>query len=269
MYPLHVFNLFPPFPRTNRVFVAMSFGERFTWRWRDVIAPAIERVEWEETRLQAHRIDVRTISDSVVSEILQEISTSRLVLADLTTASYADTPEGTLPVRNGNVMYEIGLAQAVRLPEEVILFRSDKDRLLFDLSNVRVNMYSPDDCPEEAQSAVEQAVLNSLREIKEMKHMAVRRAYGQLDINAVRVLLICWDKGKYVHPQGRTMGDVLANVKWDAAVSRLLDLGAISSEHAINADRLAETKQLTVDCFMSTYKLTPFGEALCEAVRLT
>ena len=268
MYPLHVFNLFPPFPKTNRVFVAMSFDEQFNSRWRDVIAPAIERIKWEGKKLKAHRVDARTISDSVVSEILQEISASRLFFADLTTMSYVDTEEGRLPVRNGNVMYEVGLAQAVRLPEEVILFRSDQDRILFDLSNVRINIYSPDSRQDEAQIAVEQAILNSLREIKTIQHAAVRRAYEQLDMNAVHVLLMCWDKGKYVHPQTRTMGDALSNVKWDAAVSKLLDLGALASSHSINADRLKETKQLTVDCFMSTYKLTPFGQVLCEAVRL-
>ncbi len=268
MYPLHVFNLFPPFPKTNRVFVAMSFDEEFAARWRDVIAPAIGSIEWEGNKLKAHRVDAQAIAGSVVSEILLEITASRLLFADLTTMSYVDTIEGRLPVRNGNVMYEVDLAQAVRLPEEVILFRSDQDRILFDLSNVRINAYSPDDRQDEAQAAIKQAIMNSLCEIKTVQHAAVRRAYEQLDMNSAHVLLMCWDKGKYVHPQTKTMGDALNNMKWDAAVSKLLDLGALASNHFINADRLKETKQLTVDCFMSAYKLTPFGQALCEALRL-
>ena len=60
------------------------------------------------------------------------ITSSRLFLADVTSIGKRDD----VPIRNGNVMYEIGLAHAVRLPEEVLLFRSDSDRLLFDLANV-------------------------------------------------------------------------------------------------------------------------------------
>jgi hypothetical protein len=44
MYPHDVFNLFPPFPRDERVFVAMSFDKRCDYRWENVIVPAINEV---------------------------------------------------------------------------------------------------------------------------------------------------------------------------------------------------------------------------------
>ena len=47
-------------------------------------------------------------------------------------------------------MHEIGIAQAVRLSKEVILFISDDDELLFELMNIRVNKYDPDNKPDEA-----------------------------------------------------------------------------------------------------------------------
>ena len=40
------------------------------------------------------------------------------------------------PYRNGNVMYEVGLALACRNPEEVLILRDDQDQLLFDLSTI-------------------------------------------------------------------------------------------------------------------------------------
>jgi hypothetical protein len=39
MYPANYFGLFPPFPRENTVFVAMSFDPRFQTRWSNVIVP--------------------------------------------------------------------------------------------------------------------------------------------------------------------------------------------------------------------------------------
>ena len=41
MYPASFFGLFPPFPRDDRVFLAMSFDSRFDRRWNEVIAPAV------------------------------------------------------------------------------------------------------------------------------------------------------------------------------------------------------------------------------------
>jgi hypothetical protein len=131
MYPAIFFGLFPPFPRDDRVFVAMSFDSRFDRRWNEVIVPAVRRIcvrtGATETRLEPHRVDLRTASDSILTEILDGIGRCRAVVADITSIGHI---EGR-PVRNANVLYEVGLAHASRLPEEVIIFRSDRDALLF------------------------------------------------------------------------------------------------------------------------------------------
>ncbi|MEA3323966.1 MAG: hypothetical protein U9Q37_02350 [Euryarchaeota archaeon] len=93
------------------------------------------------------RVDVRCISDSIVTEIFQGIAHHLVVFADVTTIAYVDDK----PIRNANVLYEVGLAHAIRLPEEVILFRSDEDQLIFDITNVRVNSYDPDTDPSTAR----------------------------------------------------------------------------------------------------------------------
>jgi len=147
MYPSHFFGLFPPFPREDKVFVAMSFDPRFDQRWSEVIAPAVRRVLWNDKALEPLRVDSRKVSDSILTEILDGISKSRLILADITTIGKLNDTS----IRNGNVMYEVGIAHAVRLPEEVLLFRSDGDTLLFDTSNIRVNKYQPEISPDEAR----------------------------------------------------------------------------------------------------------------------
>ena len=56
MFPNHYFGLFPPFPRNNRVFVAMSFDEQFKDRWQNVLVPAITSVP---TIIRIKSIDYR------------------------------------------------------------------------------------------------------------------------------------------------------------------------------------------------------------------
>ena len=84
MFPSNYFNLFPPFPRENKVFVAMSFYPIFDERWKNVIDPAIRRVERNNVPLEPHRVDVRRVSDSILTEILTGISRSLVIFADVT-----------------------------------------------------------------------------------------------------------------------------------------------------------------------------------------
>ena len=130
MYPSTFFGLFPAFPQEEKVFVAMSFDDRFQNRWEHVIEPAISSIQRNRVPFEAVRVDARRMSDSIVTEILQGISRYRVVFADVTSIGQI---EGR-PIRNANVMYEVGIAHATRLPEEVILFRSDSDDLIFDIS---------------------------------------------------------------------------------------------------------------------------------------
>src|SRR5690349_11432120 len=129
MYPHTFLSLFPPFPRNDNVFVAMSFDKSLKLRFEAVIQPAIEKAG-----LKAIVVRKSTISDSILTEILSGISDSRLVLVDLT------GPAGSGKT-SPNVMYEMGIAHAVRQPAEVILFRSDTGDIPFDMTNVRVNQY--------------------------------------------------------------------------------------------------------------------------------
>ncbi len=64
----------------------MSFDAEFNPRWEKVIKPAINRLKLKDGNfLEAHRVDIRKISDSILTEILGEISNSLLVLADIST----------------------------------------------------------------------------------------------------------------------------------------------------------------------------------------
>ena len=262
MYPLNLFTLFPPFPRNNRVFVAMSFDEAFRKRWDEVISPAISSVRLTGIPLEPHRVDMRRVSDSILTEILAEISQYRLILADVTTMQKVDEK----PIRNGNVMYEVGLSHAVRLPEEVLLFRSDNDPVLFDVANIRINKYDPDGNPQNARKQVTETILSVLREVELQKHMAVTRAAAVLDFPCWSVITSTTRGDPIQAPVVRTMRQALALASTTNAISRLLDLGILTTEYTrVTPQKLAEMKDDPSEK-MVYYRLTSFGKAVLDSI---
>lgn len=262
MYPHNYFSLFPPFPRENKVFVAMSFDTRFNGRWKNVIGPAIKSVSVDGVPLEPHRVDTSRISDSILSEILEGISTSQLIFADLTTIGFL----GGKSIRNGNVMYEVGIAQARRLPEEVLLFRSDSDELPFDIVSVRVNEYDPDGDPDRAQDFIAAAIREALREIRTSCHNAIKYTAKGLDA-------ICWtvlseasgnDDGVIRHYQTHNMILTIVHGPKNMAISKLLDVGALATDFdpsdGESVDDESDGRQEI------KYEITPFGRALLEHI---
>jgi hypothetical protein len=117
-----------------QVFVAMSFASQYQDRFDNVVAPAIRSIQVGGVRLVPYRVDLSKTGDSILTEIVDGIAHSQLVLADLSTLG-KDSVTG-IPYRNGNVLYEVGIALACRHPSEVLLVRDDEDRFLFDVSSV-------------------------------------------------------------------------------------------------------------------------------------
>jgi hypothetical protein len=259
MFPRNYFGLFPPFPRENKVFVAMSFDEEFKPRWETVIAPAIRSVAITDVPLEPHRVDTRLIGDSILTEILGGITNDRLIFADVTTLARIDSRA----IRNGNVMYEIGLAHSVRLPEEVLIFRSDSDPLLFDVTNIRINTYDPDGNADEARRKVVYAMIEALKEVDLKRHLAVKAAAQSLDFNSWWVLSMAVVKGGVQHFQTRTMGQALGNAANNAAIARLLELGALETDYIKLTPELVKQPDWPAEQLLK-YKPTVFGRAILE-----
>jgi hypothetical protein len=258
MYPATYFGLFPAFPRDDRVFVAMSFDRRFTRRWKTVIEPAVAECTYEDRKLKAYRVDARQVSDSILTDILQGISQSRLVLADISTVRRV----GRRFFRNANVMYELGLAHAVRLPEEVLVFRSDHDALPFDTANVRVNPYAPDEEPEQARGTIQGCVADALREIDLRRAMTVKQIAESLDFDSWTMLFLA------ERPEGFVVGGQkrdhnFVTLSHQIAISRLLDLGAIQIEYPSTLIRSPELRKMREQF---VYRITALGR---EALRCT
>jgi hypothetical protein len=259
LYPAHYANLFPPFPRNNKVFVAMSFAKEFEHRWEKVIKPGIARVRKNNVPLEAHRVDIRVVGDSILTEILDGITTARLILADVTTLH---TLNGT-SCRNSNVMYEVGIAHALRLPEEVLLFRSDNDRLLFDLSNVRINSYDPGRDEAGARDKIANGVINALKEVDHRKSLFVQRAAEMIDGLCVDLLILASENnGILEQPRNNNIADSISNLRYQSAFERMLELGILSFENFKLTEELLNAGPNTPTPYV--YRVTPFGDSVME-----
>lgn len=265
MYPSTFFGLFPPFPYEERAFVAMSFDPMFDNRWNNVIVPAIRSVHVNNIALEAHRVDLRSVSDSILTEILDEICKCRVFIGDIT--SIGSINNRAIP--NPNVMYEVGLAQAVRLPEEVILFRSDEGERPFDISAIRVHQYDPDHDPTQAKKIISQTIINSLKELSLKQQLAVMRAAESLDYQSWMVLFEAHSTGDFRHPATQTMKQTLGAISKTNAISKLLETGAIKTELIKVTPQLLNSEVQDPPEDFITYKITALGTALADYARKT
>jgi hypothetical protein len=259
MYPATFFGLFPSFPLNRRAFVAMSFDHRFDARWETVLRPGIATVPCDGQYLDPDRIDLTMSGDSVVTGILKDLSQCRVIVADITSLGTHERRT----VRNENVLYEVGLAHAVRLPEEVILFRSDHDPLAFDISNVRVHEYDPDGNPAEALTRVRDVIAGSLQELDLRRHLTITRAAAALNAADITVLSRAQSTDTPVVPPV-TLGHA---VTIGSAISRLLEIGALCTEFRDPSGGWPTAPQMRDDVSFIRYRTTPLGTALFEHVR--
>lgn len=261
MYPAELLNLFPSYPKTNMVFVAMSFDPKFNSRWSEIFLPSSPKVSVNNEALFSHRVDLANKNDSLITEIVKNISESRLFIGDVSTIGYLPVDENiNKPVRNANVLYEVGLAHACRLPEEVILIRSDDDRLDFDISGVRVHRYNPDNI-EESVEAIVNLMLEALKSIDDRKRISVENASKSVDVTMY--CLLQESLKNIPHPSTRTMGEILSNTERVTAINRLLGLGMFETEF----------KEFTPELFqgpeneIAHYRVTPFGNSVLMNIR--
>ncbi len=175
MYPKIYLDSFRDFVRTDEVFVAMPFADEFEDRWKEIFCPAIAN-----QALDPYRVDIRVVSDSILTDILAGIGRARLVLAD--TSFQRSGP-------NVNVMYELGIAHAMRLPEEVIVVRESNstDPSPFDVSHIRYHRFDPEDA-NTARSIVEKLISTALKAIDITQDLIVDKTLRSLDPDAMLFL---------------------------------------------------------------------------------
>lgn len=248
MYPRDFFETYWRPELLEEVFVAMPFHNEFSPIWNRSIQPAID--DDIAGPLQARRVDATTLSGSVITDILNGIAHSRLILADISVAL-----EGKwIGQRNGNVMYEVGLAHAVRQNTEILLIRSDNELINFDVAHINVHKYDREDLAG-ARHQIYQLVSEMLAQIEQQKSLMVTRAVDQLDTDTMKYLSEYAASGPFTGPDPKTMGEALLSISNRLALSRLQQLGVI---------RCAPTTIGPAHIF----SLTAFGRAVAQSLGL-
>lgn len=132
---------------TDTCFVIMPFADPIGGYYETVYQPAIERVKLKSARADA---DIYG-TGKIIDQIWRGIQAARVLVAELTG-------------RNPNVLYELGLAHALRKP--VVLVSSNKDDVPFDVQHVRVIYYDKDD-PFWGQKLIEKVAENIMSALQD------------------------------------------------------------------------------------------------------
>src|SRR5438094_97686 len=87
MYPRAWFDTYWRGPLKTEVFIAMSFADEFKPIWEDAMVPAIQEDLEGGNKYLAHRVDITTLSGSIVAEIFDGVAHAMLVFADISVTS--------------------------------------------------------------------------------------------------------------------------------------------------------------------------------------
>ena len=154
-----------------------------------------------DTNLKAYRVDLSKTGDSILSDIVDNIAHSQMVVADVSIMGY-DSKTG-VPYRNANVLYEIGVALACRQPTEVLLIRDDEQKFLFDVSTIPHKKLNFADV-NEARTQLQQELVERLRERQIIDDARVEVAVASMsgaEITALRHYLKFAIGTEWGHPK--------------------------------------------------------------------
>ncbi len=106
------------------VFTIMKFEQDFDTLYEEVI-----KTQCDQLGFKATRADEVYASSSIIQDIVREISSAAIIIADIT-------------MDNPNVFYELGYAHALHKPTILLADIGKRDRLPFDISGYRTIFYS-------------------------------------------------------------------------------------------------------------------------------
>jgi len=168
-----------------QIFVAMSFAEIYKQRFEQVIAPAIRGIQLNGVPLQPYRVDLSKSGDSILTDIMDGIAHCQMFLADVSIVGN-DSRSG-FSYRNGNVMYEVGLAVACRQSTEILLIRDDQDKFLFDVSTIP-HVHLDFTKVEASRQELQERLLERLRERNLLHDARVRKSFAALTSDELTII---------------------------------------------------------------------------------
>jgi hypothetical protein len=238
--------------KRDEVFVIMSFAPEFDDTWVRIFEPTIR----EDLKLKPNRVDYNLSGQSIIHDILDGIAHARLVLADITCSAMRDARGAVWPQRNGNVMWELGIAHVLRLPDEVIIIRADNEPSIFDLTQFRALPYDPDDV-DGARGLLAHLGRDRLNSIDQSKSTYIQRCVQSMDYLSWQILQEA-DQSAGIGYQN--------NIPTNISVGKLLEMGALATSFLTATPELVDgaTKISTLD--FVKYKISAIGKAILECI---
>jgi hypothetical protein len=249
MYPQTFLKTFWRLEFRPQIFVAMSFADRYKSRFEKIIAPAIRSIRVDGVNLEPYRVDLSKSGDSILTDIMDGIAHSQIVLADVSSTGKDSVTGDTY--RNGNVMYEVGIALACRHSAEVLLVRDDTDRFLFDVSTVPHKFVDFTDT-DSATVVLKEELEARLKERNHINDARVRLSIAGLSREEVAALRRIADL-----PHGAVWGrkdECIVDYFEVASISRLLDKQLIMLAGQLQNGYPA-------------YKPTPLGRVVAQLIK--
>jgi hypothetical protein len=128
MYPKTFFaDEHRPVPQNGTCFVLMPFAHQFLAVYTTIVVA----LEGDELGFSCKRADDFVGGGHIIEDILMNIGSSEIVIADLTT-------------KNANVFYELGITHMVKDVRSVIIITQQIDDVPFDLQSFRCITYQQD-----------------------------------------------------------------------------------------------------------------------------
>jgi len=240
MYAKVFFEHFWEGDQRNELFVCMPFHDSFDSKLKDVMDPGAKMAGFDK----AERVKEDWEANVITDRVFDGIANSRMILFDL-----ADDPKAPCQFSkqvNGNVLYELGIANAVREPEDIVLIRhGSADGVPFDIAGLNINVYD-DHLSKEWLANKLRAALNDQKWYMSKRVKAAARA-----IDEIALTIMC-QKGCF--PDGYNHFNIVDKPpEWKIAVLRLVDLGILWFASAIHEKG-----------YEHAYRWTPFGREVMK-----
>ena len=239
MYPKHFFERFWESEQKNQLFVGMPFDESINDTF-NVISESAKNLGFEKS----FRVGLETEANSINDRIFDAIANSKMLIFDLSD----DTRTGAI---NHNVIYELGIANAIREPFDIVLIRKqnkDKMKLPFDIQGLYINFFE-----EKITEEFVKNVITSVMQNQEWhKSKRISSAIESLDENGLLLMNQIGYKPKgYNHFNS-------SGLDYNSKMSllRLVDLGIVKFACVI----------WQKGGFEYAYHWTPFGYAVMKSL---
>ena len=235
------------------VFVAMSFAKQYESRYREIYEPAITCLRVGEQQVKPIRVDERKSGDSIITEIVRGIAESMVVIADISAMSVSGDNDVN---RNGNVMYELGIAHAAKAPDKVLILKDDVKDVIFDLTSIPYEVLDFTDIAR-AKNIVSNLIKDRIEEgdkIYDFKLKSYAKSMSPGEFNQLKSLRACPQGGMLDLRQFVGERSVIP-LPIQQGIAGLLKAGCVEARH-------------TYDYDFPHYLLTERGAKLCRLLGL-